>query len=170
MSAATITAEVPAAEAAPAPAAVVSATGLRRRYGAGETAVEALRGVSLDVARGKITAQVRTAKQQADEDKKGVATFVSFIRGFLLADTRRFAATGAALGARRVLRPRRPRVDGGALRRLRARQRPQLALQEPRAVAAGNIGRLCGAHVRDLARARHRRHRRLPGPRRPRPR
>jgi putative ABC transport system permease protein len=30
------------------------------------------------------TAQVRTAKQQADEDKKGVSTFVSFIRGFLL--------------------------------------------------------------------------------------
>jgi putative ABC transport system ATP-binding protein len=56
MSAATITAEIPAEEAAPAAAAVVSATGLRRRYGAGDTAVEALRGVSLDVARAKITA------------------------------------------------------------------------------------------------------------------
>ena len=57
MSAATITAEVPVGEAAPAAsAAVVSATALRRRYGAGETAVEALRGVSLDVERGKITA------------------------------------------------------------------------------------------------------------------
>jgi putative ABC transport system permease protein len=30
------------------------------------------------------TAQVRTAKQQADQDKKGVASFVTFIRGFLL--------------------------------------------------------------------------------------
>jgi putative ABC transport system ATP-binding protein len=57
MSAATITAEVPAeAAAAPASTAVVSATDLHRRYGAGETAVEALRGVSLDVERGKVTA------------------------------------------------------------------------------------------------------------------
>src|SRR5947207_5958916 len=30
------------------------------------------------------TAQVRTAKQQADEDRKGVSSFISFIRGFLL--------------------------------------------------------------------------------------
>jgi putative ABC transport system permease protein len=30
------------------------------------------------------TAQVRSAVQQADEDKKGVASFVNFIRGFLL--------------------------------------------------------------------------------------
>jgi putative ABC transport system permease protein len=30
------------------------------------------------------TAQVRTAKQQANEDKEGVASFLSFIRGFLL--------------------------------------------------------------------------------------
>jgi putative ABC transport system permease protein len=30
------------------------------------------------------TAQVRTGKQQANEDKKGVASFISFIRGFLL--------------------------------------------------------------------------------------
>ena len=30
------------------------------------------------------TAQVRTAKEQANEDKKGVASFISFIRGFLL--------------------------------------------------------------------------------------
>jgi putative ABC transport system permease protein len=30
------------------------------------------------------TAQVRTARQQANEDKKGVASFISFIRGFLL--------------------------------------------------------------------------------------
>ncbi len=30
------------------------------------------------------TAQVRTATQQADEDKKGVSSFISFIRGFLL--------------------------------------------------------------------------------------
>jgi putative ABC transport system ATP-binding protein len=57
MSAATIAAEAPReAAAATTPKAVVSATGLRRRYGAGETAVEALRGVSLDVGRGKVTA------------------------------------------------------------------------------------------------------------------
>src|SRR5436190_7540444 len=56
MSAATITAEVPAEAVAAPSGAVVSATALRRRFGAGETAVEALRGVSLDVARGKVTA------------------------------------------------------------------------------------------------------------------
>jgi putative ABC transport system ATP-binding protein len=56
MSAATITAEIPVDAAAEAPSAVVSATGLVRRYGEGETAVEALRGVSIDVAREQITA------------------------------------------------------------------------------------------------------------------
>jgi putative ABC transport system ATP-binding protein len=35
---------------------VVSAEGLTRRYGEGDTAVDALRGVSLDVHRGKLTA------------------------------------------------------------------------------------------------------------------
>jgi putative ABC transport system ATP-binding protein len=37
-------------------APVVTATELTRRYGEGETAVDALRGVSLDVARGNLTA------------------------------------------------------------------------------------------------------------------
>ena len=37
-------------------ATVVTATELTRRYGEGETAVDALRGVSLDVARGNLTA------------------------------------------------------------------------------------------------------------------
>jgi putative ABC transport system ATP-binding protein len=36
--------------------AVVTATDLTRRYGQGETAVEALRGVSLEIERGKLTA------------------------------------------------------------------------------------------------------------------
>jgi putative ABC transport system ATP-binding protein len=40
----------------PAEPAVVSAEGLVRRYGAGTTAVEALRGVSLDVEAGRMTA------------------------------------------------------------------------------------------------------------------
>jgi putative ABC transport system ATP-binding protein len=44
----------PAAPAAPGP--VVSAAGLVRRYGEGSTAVEALRGVSLDVHAGRMTA------------------------------------------------------------------------------------------------------------------
>src|SRR5918999_3613887 len=35
---------------------VVTAAELTRRYGEGDTAVDALRGVSLDVARGKLTA------------------------------------------------------------------------------------------------------------------
>jgi putative ABC transport system ATP-binding protein len=35
---------------------VVAASGLARRYGAGETAVDALRGVSLEIARGHLTA------------------------------------------------------------------------------------------------------------------
>jgi putative ABC transport system ATP-binding protein len=39
-----------------APSAVVAARELMRRYGEGDTAVDALRGVSLDVARGKLTA------------------------------------------------------------------------------------------------------------------
>jgi putative ABC transport system ATP-binding protein len=43
-------------EAAADPAAVVSATGLTRRYGEGETAVDALRGVSVEVAPGRLTA------------------------------------------------------------------------------------------------------------------
>jgi putative ABC transport system ATP-binding protein len=38
------------------PGAVVSATNISRRYGEGDTAVDALRGVSLDVDRGKLTA------------------------------------------------------------------------------------------------------------------
>ena len=37
-------------------AAIVSATGITRRYGEGDTAVHALRGVSLEVASGKLTA------------------------------------------------------------------------------------------------------------------
>jgi putative ABC transport system ATP-binding protein len=36
--------------------AVVSASDITRRYGAGDTAVDALRGVSLDVGKGKLTA------------------------------------------------------------------------------------------------------------------
>src|SRR3954470_10226395 len=42
--------------AAPPVAAVVSARGITRRYGAGDTAVDALRGVSLEVAPGELTA------------------------------------------------------------------------------------------------------------------
>jgi putative ABC transport system ATP-binding protein len=42
--------------AAPPSAAVVSARGITRRYGAGDTAVDALRGVSLEVATGELTA------------------------------------------------------------------------------------------------------------------
>jgi len=38
------------------PATVVSAVNLTRRYGDGETAVDALRGVSLEIAAGKLTA------------------------------------------------------------------------------------------------------------------
>jgi putative ABC transport system ATP-binding protein len=40
----------------PADTAVVSATNLVRRYGRGDTAVEALRGIDLEVARGELTA------------------------------------------------------------------------------------------------------------------
>jgi putative ABC transport system ATP-binding protein len=49
---------IPAAAAAQEPYAgpVVSATDLTRRYGEGETAVDALRGVSLDVPKGQLTA------------------------------------------------------------------------------------------------------------------
>jgi putative ABC transport system ATP-binding protein len=41
---------------APAAPAVVTARGLVRRYGEGDTAVDALRGVSVDVAAGRLTA------------------------------------------------------------------------------------------------------------------
>ena len=40
----------------PHPGPVVSASDLTRRYGEGETAVDALRGVSLDVPKGQLTA------------------------------------------------------------------------------------------------------------------
>jgi putative ABC transport system ATP-binding protein len=50
-------AAVPAVDAAErAPSAVVAAREITRRYGEGDTAVEALGGVSLDVAEGKLTA------------------------------------------------------------------------------------------------------------------
>jgi putative ABC transport system ATP-binding protein len=42
--------------AAPATEAVVAARAITRRYGEGDTAVDALRGIDLDVARGKLTA------------------------------------------------------------------------------------------------------------------
>ena len=44
------------AHPAPAVRSVVAATDLTRRYGAGETAVDALRGVSLEIPRGHLTA------------------------------------------------------------------------------------------------------------------
>jgi putative ABC transport system ATP-binding protein len=40
----------------PTPEAVVTARDVVRRYGEGDTAVDALRGVSLDIARGRLTA------------------------------------------------------------------------------------------------------------------
>jgi putative ABC transport system ATP-binding protein len=43
-------------EPASPPGAVVRGTGLVRRYGSGETTVEALRGVSLEIPRGRLTA------------------------------------------------------------------------------------------------------------------
>ena len=50
-------AAVPAVEATErAPSAVVAARDITRRYGEGDAAVDALRGVSLDVAEGKLTA------------------------------------------------------------------------------------------------------------------
>jgi putative ABC transport system ATP-binding protein len=50
-------AAVPAADVAErAPSAVVAAQDITRRYGEGDTAVDALRGVSLDVQQGKLTA------------------------------------------------------------------------------------------------------------------
>ena len=50
-------AAVPAVDVAErAPSAVVAAREITRRYGEGDTAVDALRGVSLDVAQGKLTA------------------------------------------------------------------------------------------------------------------
>ena len=54
----TVAAPVLAAAAGEAPNAgpVVSATDLTRRYGEGDTAVDALRGISLDVPKGQLTA------------------------------------------------------------------------------------------------------------------
>src|SRR3954464_7233460 len=47
---------IDAAEPSAAWPAVVAADRLLRRYGSGDTAVEALRGVSLDIAEGRMTA------------------------------------------------------------------------------------------------------------------
>jgi putative ABC transport system ATP-binding protein len=52
----TVTAEAPRIELVPEARTVVSAAGLTRRYGSGDTAVDALRGVSLDIPRGHLTA------------------------------------------------------------------------------------------------------------------
>jgi putative ABC transport system ATP-binding protein len=56
MSSISIPAEAPAEAAVGGSGPVVSATNLVRRYGDGDTAVDALRGVSLDVADGRLTA------------------------------------------------------------------------------------------------------------------
>ena len=56
MTTAVSTAEVLEERPAPAPDAVVIARDVGRRYGDGDTAVHALRDVSLDVARGRLTA------------------------------------------------------------------------------------------------------------------
>jgi putative ABC transport system ATP-binding protein len=57
MSSISIPAEAPVgAVAEPLPGSVASATNLVRRYGEGDTAVDALRGVSLDVADARLTA------------------------------------------------------------------------------------------------------------------
>ena len=56
MSSISIPAEAPAEALAEPAGQVASATNLVRRYGAGDTAVDALRGVSLDVAEGRLTA------------------------------------------------------------------------------------------------------------------
>jgi putative ABC transport system ATP-binding protein len=53
---ATVAIPVPATVDVTHRAPVVTAQGLTRRYGEGETAVDALRGVSLDVSTGKLTA------------------------------------------------------------------------------------------------------------------
>jgi putative ABC transport system ATP-binding protein len=50
------TATEPVAPAAETSAAIVAARDVTRRYGAGDTAVDALRGVSLDVAHGELAA------------------------------------------------------------------------------------------------------------------
>src|SRR5438094_2267774 len=52
----TETATAPQSVPAPAAGAVVAAREITRRYGQGDTAVDALRGVSLDVSRGELTA------------------------------------------------------------------------------------------------------------------
>ena len=53
---ATVAVPAPSAVDVPFRGPVVSAENLRRRYGEGDTAVDALRGVSLDVAQGALTA------------------------------------------------------------------------------------------------------------------
>src|SRR3954452_4546882 len=56
MSAIALPSDLAAEDAPVAGGAVISATGLVRRYGAGDTSVEALRGVSLDIEAGRMTA------------------------------------------------------------------------------------------------------------------
>ena len=70
--------------------AIPTAQRLLDLHGYSVISVAAKQGVSADRLVSELkhevpaTAQVRTAKQQANEDKKGVASFISFIRGFLL--------------------------------------------------------------------------------------
>jgi putative ABC transport system ATP-binding protein len=56
MTAASIAATADGVAADLAPHAVVEATALHRRYGSGDAAVDALRGVSLEIGRGRLTA------------------------------------------------------------------------------------------------------------------
>src|SRR3954447_2620909 len=51
-----VTLSVP--QPAPVPAAVVTARDVARRYGEGDTAVAARRGVSVDIAEGRLTARM----------------------------------------------------------------------------------------------------------------
>ena len=75
----TMTTPAPAEGAGAEP--VVSARDLTRRYGEGDTAVDALRGVSLDVKAGEVHALV-------GENGAGKSTLIAIVSGFFRPDVR----------------------------------------------------------------------------------
>jgi putative ABC transport system ATP-binding protein len=78
-------------ETAPAPAPVVQAADLTRRYGEGSTAVDALAGVSVDVASGQLTAVMGPSGS-------GKSTLMHILAGLDKATTGEVRIAGTAIG------------------------------------------------------------------------
>src|SRR3954451_14714520 len=84
------------------PAPVVTASGVVRRYGEGDTAVDALRGVSVDIAAGRLTAVMGPSGS-------GKSTLMHILAGLDQPTSGEVSVAGVEIG----------RLDDSALTRLR---------------------------------------------------